>query len=131
MTEPAPVARAAVAIWYALGVFGVLNVAFLWFRRDALDATAARDGLAESAVTTLLVQLTAVALVFGVGYVLFARFLGQRKRWARRALTGVAALHVLWIMLSGAAESSVVVLLLIAAAVALTWLRGTAQWVNQ
>ncbi|WP_433266062.1 hypothetical protein ACQPZF_39785 [Actinosynnema sp. CS-041913] len=127
MTEQAPSARAAVALWYALGVFGVLNVAYLWVRRDALDA-AARDGVA---VTALLVQLTALAVVFGAGYVVFARFLWQRKGWARGALTVVAAVHVLWIVLSRAAAPNVVVLLLIAAGLALTWLRGTAEWVKQ
>ncbi|MBB5954728.1 hypothetical protein FHS29_001298 [Saccharothrix tamanrassetensis] len=130
MTGPSPSARAAVALWYALGVFGVLNAAYLWVRRGALDEAAARDGLPPSTVTALLVRLTVAAVVFGAGYAVFARLLGRRKRWARGALTAVAVVHVLWLLLTRAAGANVVVLLLIATGLALTWLRGTAQWVK-
>ncbi|XVV03441.1 hypothetical protein ACQPW3_39990 [Actinosynnema sp. CA-248983] len=129
--QPPATARAAVAIWYALAVFGVINVAYLWIRRDALEEAAARDGFAAGAVTVLLLQLTAVAVVFGAGYVAFGRMLRLGRRWSRRALTGVALLHVLWLLLSGSAGANLVVVLLIMAGCVLTWLRGTAQWVEQ
>lgn len=129
--QPPGTARAAVAVWYALAVFGVVNVAYLWVRRAALEESAAREGFAAGAVTTLLVQLTVVAVVFGAGYVAFGRMLRLGRSWARRALTGVALLHVLWLLLSGSASANLVVVLLIAAGTALTWLRGTAEWVGQ
>jgi len=131
VTGPAPSARVAVALWYALGVFGVLNAAYLWARRGALEDAAARGGLDPSAVTGLLVQITVAAVVFGAGYVGFARCLRLRKRWARGAVTAVALAHVLWLALTGGAQANLVVLLLLVAGSAFTWLRGTAEWVGQ
>ncbi|RKT57897.1 hypothetical protein [Saccharothrix australiensis] len=131
MTGPAPSVRAAVALWCALGVFGVLAAAYPWARRAALDEAAVRDGLPASDVTALLVRLTVVAAVFGVAYALLARTLWRRGRWARHALTAVAAVHVLWLLLTRSAGPNLVVVVLIAIGLVFTWRRGTAQWVKQ
>ncbi|CCH35295.1 hypothetical protein ABZ816_11875 [Actinosynnema sp. NPDC047251] len=127
MTAPPSTARAAVALWFALAAFGLLHVGYLWLRRDEWTG-AGQDG---SAVTERLVQLTTVALVCGAGYVVFALLLRRRTRWARGALTAVAVLHVLWIVLTASAGPNLVLLLLIGAGLAFTWLRGTAEWVTQ
>ncbi|MBW4715851.1 hypothetical protein [Saccharothrix obliqua] len=131
MTRPPATARAAVALWYALAAFGLLNAAYLWVRRGALDEAAARGGVAASTVTALLVQLTVAAVLFGAGYAVLARFLRLGRRWSRGALTALALAHVLWLVLTRTAGVNAVVLLLLAAGSALTWLRGTAQWVQQ
>ncbi|MFI9813129.1 hypothetical protein [Saccharothrix variisporea] len=129
--QPPGTARAAVALWYALAAFGLVNVAYLWVRRGALVEVAAREGFGGGAVTALLLQLTAVAVVFGAGYVVFGRMLRLGKPWARRAVTAVALLHVVWLLLSRSASANLVVVLLIVAGCVLTWLRGTAEWVKQ
>lgn len=129
--QPPAVVRGAVAVWLALGVFLVLENVVLWLRRDEFEQAAARAGDDPAAVSGLLVQLTVVALVFTVGYGLFSRLLRQGRRWSRGVLTGVAVLHVLWIVLPGASAVNLVTLLLIAVGLAFTWLPGTAQWVKQ
>ncbi|KOX33832.1 hypothetical protein ADK67_05920 [Saccharothrix sp. NRRL B-16348] len=129
--QPPAVVRGAVAVWLALGVFLVLENVVLWLRRDEFEQAAARAGDDPAAVSGLLVQLTVVALVFTVGYGLFGRLLRQGRRWSRGVLTGVAVLHVLWIVLPGASAVNLVTLLLIAVGLAFTWLPGTAQWVKQ
>lgn len=118
MTAAPTTARAAVALWYALAAFGVLDAGYLWLRRA--------DGPADR-----LVEFTAAAVVFGAVYAVLARLLGRRVRWARGALTAVAAIHVLWIVLTLSAGPNLVVLLLIGAGSAFTWSRGTAEWVGQ
>ncbi|MEU5691476.1 hypothetical protein [Actinosynnema sp. NPDC020468] len=127
---PAPV-RGAVGVWYALAAFGLVNVAYLWSQRDTLTEAAAKSGFGSDAVTSLLVQLTIVAVVVGVGYAVFARLLRRGVRWSRGAISSVAALHALWVVLSGAGPANIVVLLLIAGGLAFTWVRGTAEWVRQ
>ena len=128
---PPPVVRAATAGWFALGVFLLLENAVLWLRRDEFEQAAARAGDDPALVGGIFVQLTAVALLFGVGYVGGGLLLRRGRRWARGVLTVVAALHVLWIVLPGATAVNLVTLLLVAVGLALTWLRGTAQWVRQ
>jgi hypothetical protein len=129
--QPPAVLRGAVAVWLALGAFLLLENVVLWLRRDELEQAAARAGDDPGAVSGLLVQLTVVAVGFTIGYGLFGWLLRQGRRWSRGVLTGVAVLHVLWIVLPGASAVNLVTLLLIAVGLALTWLPGTAQWVKQ
>lgn len=129
--QPPAVVRGAVGVWFALGAFGLLTNIYLWLRRDALEESAVRAGDDPANVTAILTQLTIVAVGFAVGYGLFGWLLKLGRRWARGVLTGVAVLHVLWIVLPGASAVNTVTLLLIAVGLALTWLRGTAQWVKQ
>lgn len=96
-----------------------------------MEESAVRAGDDPANVTGLLSQLTVVAIGFALGYGLFGWLLKLGRRWARGVLTGVAVLHVLWIVLPGASAVNLVTLLLIAVGLALTWLPGTAQWVKQ
>jgi hypothetical protein len=130
-TQPPSVVRGAVGVWFALGAFLLMENVVLWLRRDELEQSAVRAGDDPALVTGLLTQLTVVAVGFGLGYGLFGWLLKQGRRWSRGVLTGVAVLHVLWIVLPGASAVNLVTLVLIAVGLALTWLRGTAQWVKQ
>ncbi|MBB5806334.1 hypothetical protein F4560_006102 [Saccharothrix ecbatanensis] len=129
--QPPAVVRGAVGVWFALGAFGLLTNIYLWLRRGSLEESAVRAGDDPANVTGLLSQLTVVAIGFALGYGLFGWLLKLGRRWARGVLTGVAVLHVLWIVLPGASAVNLVTLLLIAVGLALTWLPGTAQWVKQ
>lgn len=129
--QPPAVVRGAVGVWFALGAFGLLTNIYLWLRRDELKESAVRAGDDPANVTGILAQLTIVAVGFALGYGLFGWLLKLGRRWARGVLTGVAVLHVLWIVLPGASAVNMVTLLLIAVGLALTWLPGTAQWVKQ
>ena len=129
--QPPAVVRGAVAVWLALGVFLLLENGVLWLRRDEFEQAAARAGDDPAAVPGLLAQLTVVAVAFTIGYGLFGWLLRQGRRWSRGVLTGVAVLHVLWIVLPGASAVNLVTLLLIGVGLAFTWLPGTAQWVKQ
>ncbi|MER5265869.1 hypothetical protein ABTZ99_27670 [Actinosynnema sp. NPDC002837] len=129
--QPPAVVRGAVAVWLALGAFLLLENVVLWLRRDEFEQAAARAGDDPAAVPGLLAQLTVVAVAFTIGYGLFGWLLRRGRRWSRGVLTGVAVLHVLWIVLPGASAVNVVTLLLIGVGLAFTWLPGTAQWVKQ
>ncbi|MFI9007092.1 hypothetical protein ACIGNX_07680 [Actinosynnema sp. NPDC053489] len=129
--QPPPVVRGAVAVWFALAAFLLLENVVLWLRREELERAAARAGDDPAVIPGLLGQLTAVAVGFGIGYGLFGWLLRRGRRWARGVLTAVAVLHVLWIVLPGAGAVNLVTLLLICLGLALTWLPGTAQWVKQ
>ncbi|XVS64082.1 hypothetical protein ACQPYE_38525 [Actinosynnema sp. CA-299493] len=129
--QPPAVVRGAVAVWLALGVFLLLENAVLWLRRAEFEEAAVRAGDDPADVPGLLAQLTVVAVAFTIGYGLFGWLLKRGRRWSRGVLTGVAVLHVLWIVLPGASAVNLVTLLLIAVGLAVTWLPGTAQWVKQ
>ena len=129
--RPPPVVRGAVAVWFALGAFLLLENIVLWLRRDELERSAVRLGDDPANVTALLAQLAVVAVGFAIGYGVFGWLLRSGRRWARGVLTGVAVLHVLWIVLPATSAANLVTLLLIALGLALTWLPGTAQWVKQ
>ncbi|MEU4739465.1 hypothetical protein AB0G02_03230 [Actinosynnema sp. NPDC023658] len=126
-----PVVRGAVAVWFALGAFLLLENGVLWLRRAEFEQAASRAGDDPGTIVGLLAKLTVVAVGFAIGYGLFGWLLRRGMRWARGVLTAVAVLHVLWIVLPGASAANVVTLLLIAVGLAFTWLPGTAQWVKQ
>jgi hypothetical protein len=142
MTEPTGVApppkalRAAVGVWLALGVFGLLNVVYLWFERDTLRDEALRRGLvneqnADSTITSLLVQLTAALLLFAVGYGIFAWFLRKGHRWTRIALSVLGGLHLLWVVLLSPSPANLVSVLLIGIGLAFTWRPTTSHWLKE
>lgn len=136
-TTPPPTAlRAAVGVWLALGVFGLLNVVYLWFERDMLRAEALRRGLvteqnADSTITSLLVQLTGALGIFAVGYAVFAWFLRKGRRWTRVALTVLGGLHVLWVVLLSPSPANLVSVLLIGVGLALTWRPAASHWLKE
>jgi hypothetical protein len=135
-TPPPKALRAAVGVWLALGVFGLLNVVYLWFQRNALRDEALRRGLvneqnADSTITTLLVQLTATLLLFAVGYTIFAWFLRKGHRWARIALSLLAGLHLLWVVLLSQSPANLVSVLLMGIGFALTWRPTTSHWLKE
>lgn len=129
--QPPAVVRGAVAVWFALGAFLLLENLVLWLRREELERAAVRAGDDPAAISGLLTQLTVVAVGLAIGYGLFGWLLRKGRRWARGVLTAVGVLHVLWIVLPGASAVNLVTLLLIGVGLAFTWLPGTAQWVKQ
>jgi hypothetical protein len=142
MTEPTEVTppplalRAAVGVWAALGVFGLLNVVYLWFERGALRDEALRRGLvteqnADSTITTLLVQLTAALLLFAAGYAVFAWFLRRGRRWTRIALSVLGGLHLLWVVLLSPSPANLISVLLIGIGLALTWRPTASHWLKE
>jgi hypothetical protein len=135
-TAPPPVVRAAIGVWLAVGVFGLLNVLYLWLRRADLREVALRDGAAtpggvDQAISTLLLQLTVVGLVFTAAYAVLGVMLRRRRRWSRIALTVVAGLHLLWVVLPGVNAANLVTVLLIGTGFTLTWRPVTAHWVKE
>ncbi|MEU4802265.1 hypothetical protein [Actinosynnema sp. NPDC023587] len=125
--EPPPSARTAVAVWYVVAVFLPLGACYLWLRRAGWLSTAPDS----PPPTDRVVQYTIGAVVLAIGYAVLARLLQRRTGWARWALTALAAVHVLWIVLTTSAGPNVVLLGLIGTGLAVTWQRGTAEWVAQ
>lgn len=83
-------------------------------------------------VNTLVVQLTVITTIFGIGYLVFAMVLRRRRKWARAMLSGLAALHLLWSMLLvGRSPASIVVAVLISVGVVLIWRPGATQWLKE
>lgn len=135
-TPPPTVVRAAVGVWLAAGVFGLLNVLYLWWRRAELREVALREGLAtpggvDAAITTLLVQLTVAGVLFTIAYGIFGVFLRRRRRWARLALVVTGALHLLWVVLPGVNAANLVTVLLVGTGFVLTGRPVAAHWLKE
>jgi hypothetical protein len=124
---PRPV-RIAVGLWLAIVVFAQFISAGLWIERGEIERM---SGKPAGQVTTFLVALTVVAVVFGVVYGWLAWMFFRRRNWARIALTAVAVVHLLWLLLVGVSAASLVTLLLICAAIVFTWQRAAAQWLAE
>lgn len=131
--QPPGVVRGAVGVWLALGAFVVFTILRLWLVRGRLEEEAVRAGDDPALVTSALFELTLVTGIFALCYGLFAWLLKIGKRWSRGVLTALAVIHLLWIVLPGAAATAenLVTLLLIAVGLALTWLPATARWVRR
>ncbi|MET9228476.1 hypothetical protein [Lentzea sp. NPDC003310] len=120
--------RIAVGLWLAIAAFVVLTTVLLWRQHDVFQRL---SGWTSAEVTSFLWLLTAVALVFTGAYTWLTRVLLRRRAWARAALSFVAIVHMIWILLVGISASGLVTLLLICVAIVLTWQPRTAQWLAE
>ncbi|MFD9699330.1 hypothetical protein [Lentzea sp. NPDC059081] len=124
---PRPV-RVAVGLWLAIAVFILFTTAGLWFQRAEIEQLSGRPA---GDVTTFLVALTVVGVIFAALYGWLTRTFLRRKGWARPALSIVAVVHMMWLLIVGVSAASLVTLLLICVAIVFTWQRATAQWVAE
>ena len=120
--------RIAVGLWLATAVFVLFTTAGLWFQRGEIERL---SGKPPGEVTNFLLALTVGAVVFAGLYVWLTRLFLKRKNWPRIALSLVAILHMLWLLLIGVSPASLVTLLLISVAIVFTWQTRTAQWLAE
>ena len=133
MTNPMPMkddwkprsVRITVGLWLAIAVFVLFVTAGLWFQRGQVQEL---TRWSSGQVTSFLVTLTVVAVVFAAAYAWLTRLFLRRKNWARVALSIVAVLHAIWLLLLGVSAANLVTLLLICIAIVFTWQRRTAEW---
>ncbi|HEX7302136.1 hypothetical protein [Lentzea sp.] len=124
---PRPV-RVAVGLWLAIAVFILFTTAGLWFQRGDIEQLSGRTA---GDVTNFLIALTVVGVVFAALYGWLTRGFLQRRNWARAALSIVAIVHMMWLLLVGVSAANLVTLLLICVAIVFTWQRAAAQWVAE
>jgi Na+/melibiose symporter-like transporter len=117
--------RIAVGVWLATAVFVLFTAAGLWFQRGEIERLSKKP---PGEVTTFLVALTVVAVIFAGLYVWLTRVFLKRRNWARIALSLIAIVHMLWLLVVGISPASLVTLLLIVVAIVFTWQARTAQW---
>jgi Na+/melibiose symporter-like transporter len=117
--------RIAVGVWLAIAVFVLFTTAGLWFQRGEIERLSNRP---SGEVTNFLLSLTVVAVIFAGLYAWLTRLFLKRKNWARIALSLIAIVHMLWLLLVGISTASLVTLLLICVAIVFTWQSATAQW---
>ena len=123
-TTPKPV-RIAVGLWRAIAVFVLFVTGGLWFQRGQVQEL---TKWTSGQVTGFLVTLTVVAVIFAAVYAWLTRSFLRRTRWARVALSVIAIVHMLWLLLLGISAANLVTMLLICAAIVFTWQPRTAQW---
>lgn len=120
--------RIVVGLWLATAVFVLFTAAGLWFQRGEIERL---SGKPPGEVTNFLLALTVGAVLFAGLYGWLTRLLLKRRNWARIALSLVAIVHTLWLLLVGASPASLVTLLLICVAIVFTWQRRTAEWFTE
>lgn len=120
--------RIAVGLWLATAVFVLFTAAGLWFQRGEIERL---SGKPPGEVTNFLLALTVGAVLFAGLYGWLTRLFLKRRNWARVALSLVAILHMLWLLLVGVSPASLVTLLLICIAIVFTWQSRTAQWFTE
>jgi uncharacterized protein YybS (DUF2232 family) len=120
--------RIAVGLWLAIAVFVLFTTAGLWFQRGQVQEL---TKWSSGQVTSFLLTLTAIAVLFAAAYAWLTRTFLRRKNWARIALSVVAVVHMIWILFLGVSAANLVTLLLICAAIVFTWQRAAAQWVAE
>lgn len=121
---PRPV-RIAVGVWLAVAVFVLFTTAGLWFQRGEIERL---SGKPPGEVTNFLLALTVVAVIFAGLYAWLTRLFLKRRNWARIALSLIAIVHMMWLLIVGISPASLVTLLLICVAIVFTWQARTAQW---
>lgn len=120
--------RIAVGLWLAIAVFVLFTTAGLWFQRGQVQEL---TKWSSGQVTSFLLTLTVIAVLFSAAYAWLTRTFLRRKNWARIALSVVAVVHMIWILFLGVSAANLVTLLLICAAIVFTWQRAAAQWVAE
>ena len=120
--------RIVVGLWLATAVFVLFTAAGLWFQRGEIERL---SGKPPGEVTNFLLALTVGAVLFAGLYAWLTRLVLKRRNWARIALSLVAILHALWLLMVGASPASLVTLLLICVAIVFTWQSRTAQWFTE
>ncbi|KAA2264842.1 hypothetical protein F0L68_07130 [Solihabitans fulvus] len=138
-TEPTPpprALRAAVGVWLALAVFGLLITAILWFTKDAvrrqlISGNYVAVDRADDLTHSLLIQNTIASVFFGASYAGLAVLLWKGRSWARVLLTVVAGLHFFVMLINGVSVPNFLVAALIILGVALTWRGSTRRWLAQ
>lgn len=124
---PKPV-RIAVGLWLATAVFVLFTTAGLWFQRGQVQEL---TNWSSGQVTSFLVTLTVVAVIFAAAYALLAWTFLRRRNWARVVLSFLAIVHMVWLLFLGISAANLVTLLLICAAIVFTWQRAAAQWLAE
>jgi hypothetical protein len=124
---PKPV-RIAVGLWLATAVFVLFTVVGLWFQRGHVQEL---TKWSSDQVTSFLVTLTVVAVIFAAAYAWLTRAFLRRKNWARVALSVISIVHMIWILFLGVSAANLVTLLLICVAIVFTWQSRTAQWLAE
>ncbi|MFD5824259.1 hypothetical protein [Lentzea sp. NPDC060358] len=124
---PKPV-RVAVGLWLATAVFTLFTTAGLWWQRGEIEQLSGRS---SGDVTNFLVALTVISAVLAALYGWLTRAFLRRRGWARPALSVVAIVHMLWVLVVGVSAANLVTLLLICVAIVFTWQRTAAQWVAE
>lgn len=128
MKETPRTVRIAVGLWLAIAVFVLFTTAGLWFQRGQVQEL---TKWSSGQVTSFLLTLTVIAVLFAAAYAWLTRTFLRRKNWARIALSTVAVVHMIWILFLGVSAANLVTLLLICAAIVFTWQRAAAQWVAE
>ena len=128
MKETPRTIRIAVGLWLAIAVFVLFTTAGLWFQRGQVQEL---TKWSSGQVTSFLLTLTVIAVLFSAAYAWLTRTFLRRKNWARIALSTVAVVHMIWILFLGVSAANLVTLLLICAAIVFTWQRAAAQWVAE
>ena len=128
MKETPRTVRIAVGLWLAIAVFVLFTTAGLWFQRGQVQEL---TKWSSGQVTSFLLTLTVIAVLFSAAYAWLTRTFLRRKNWARIALSTVAVVHMIWILFLGVSAANLVTLLLICAAIVFTWQRAAAQWVAE
>ncbi|ANZ37475.1 hypothetical protein BBK82_16880 [Lentzea guizhouensis] len=121
---PRPI-RIAVGLWLAIAVFVLFVTGGLWFQRGQVQEL---TKWTSGQVTSFLVTLTVVAVIFAAAYAWLTRLFLRRRRWARIALSVIAIVHMLWLLVLGISAANLVTLLLICVAIVFTWQPRAAQW---
>ena len=128
MKETPRTVRIAVGLWLAIAVFVLFTTAGLWFQRGQVQEL---TKWSSGQVTGFLLTLTVIAVLFAAAYAWLTRTFLRRRNWARIALSTVAVVHMIWILLLGVSAANLVTLLLICAAIVFTWQSAAAQWVAE
>src|SRR5437879_3272692 len=132
---PAPLAlRAAVGVWLALAVFGLVNAGYLWLVRDGVrrvlvEQQHVRAEQAAAVTHELLVDNSIAAVVLAVAYAGLGLLLRAGRGWARIGLSAVAGVHLLLVLSAGGRSvQNVFAVLLVLAGLVLTWRSTASSW---
>lgn len=128
MNDAPRTVRIAVGLWLAVAVFVLFTSAGLWLQRGEIERL---SGKPPGEVTTFLLALTVVAVIFAAVYGWLTRLFLKRRGWARIALSLVAIGHMLWLLIVGVSAANLVTLLLICGAIVFTWQSAAAQWLAE
>lgn len=128
--------RAGVGFWCALAAFLLVQAAFSWSGRPALEQqlAAARRLAPEQAAAQaqhMLLLNTGLAVLFAAAYAVLGLLVLKQRAWARIAVSGVLAVQLAMAMGSLSLSAvNLIVLVLGGAAAWCCWTRSAAEWVS-